>query len=395
VDGIPVVRIISRLAVGGSTIQAISLTRLLQPRYRTTLVTGVEGSREGDMYHLATALGVRPVVVPSLQRELGAGDIRAVWEVARILRRERPAILHTHGAKAGAVGRLAAVVAGRARPSVVVHTFHGHVLEGYFSPVRSAAFIWIERILARLTTRLIVVSAEVGRALLRLKIAKSARIEVVPLGFDLEPFVVSDDERKKLGVAMRSELSIPLDRSVITFVGRIVPIKRVDRLLAIAHRVRQREDVHLLIVGDGELRPQLQASATAQALGDRVTWTGFRHDLVAIYCASDIVALTSDNEGTPVSLIEAHAACVPVVTTDVGGARDVVEDGVSGRILDPRDETGMADAITEILRDPDLARRFAVAGRRRALSRFTRARLVRDIDELYMRLLAEHRAPAA
>jgi glycosyltransferase involved in cell wall biosynthesis len=391
---IRVVRIISRLAVGGSTIQAISLTQSLQPRYRTTLVTGVEGSREGDMYHLAKALGVQPVVLPSLQRELRARDIRAVWEVSRILRRERPAILHTHGAKAGAVGRLAALAGGRARPAVVVHTFHGHVLEGYFSPSRSVFFIWIERILARLTTRLIVVSQEVGRALLRLKIAEPGRIEVVPLGFELERFVVSDDERRKLREALRAELSIPLDRRVVTFVGRIVPIKRVDRLLAVAHRLRQREDVHFLIVGDGELRPQLESSATAQALGDRVTWTGFRRDLVAIYCASDVVALTSDSEGTPVSLIEAHAAGVPVVTTDVGGARDVVEDGVSGRVLDPRDEPGMADAITEILRDPGLARRFAVAGRRHSLSRFTLARLVRDIDELYTRLLAEHRPPA-
>jgi glycosyltransferase involved in cell wall biosynthesis len=392
---IPLVRIISRLAFGGSTIQAISLTRQLEPRYRTTLVKGVEGSREGNMHHLAKALGVQPVVIPSLHRELGASDIRAVREVARILRRERPAILHTHGAKAGAVGRLAALVAGRSRPPVVVHTFHGHVLEGYFSPLRSAFFIWIERILAKVTTRLIVVSKEVGRALIRLKIADVDRIEVVPLGFDLEPFVVSDEERKKLRESLRSELSIPMDRSVVTFVGRIVPIKRLDRFLAIAHRLHQREDVHLLIVGDGELRPQLESSVAARALGNRVTWTGFRRDLVAIYSASDVVALTSDNEGTPVSLIEAQAAGVPVVTADVGGARDVVEDGVTGRVLDPGDESGMADAITEILEDPDLAARFAVAGRTHSLSRFTLARLVRDIDDLYTRLLAENDAPAA
>ena len=265
---------------------------------------------------------------------------------------------------------------------MVLHTFHGHVLEGYFSPVRSAFFIWIERILARLATRLIVVSEEVGRALIRLKIAEADRIKVVPLGFDLERFVVSDEERQRLRVALRSELSIPLDRRVVTFVGRVVPIKRVDRLIAIAHRIRQREDVHLLIVGDGELRPQLESSASARALGDRVTWTGFRRDLVAIYCASDVVALTSDSEGTPVSLIEAQAAGVPVVTTDVGGARDVVEDGVNGRVLDPGDEASMAAAITEVLTDPDLAHRFALAGRRHSLSRFALDRLVRDIDEL-------------
>ena len=383
------VRVISRLAFGGSPIQAISLTRLLEPRYRTTLVKGLEGSREGDMLPLAKAFGVEPVVVPSLRREVSANDIRAVWEVIGILRRERPAILHTHGAKAGGVGRLAAVLAGRSRPSVIVHTFHGHVLEGYFSPLRSTLFTWIERILARVSTRLIVVSDEVGRALVRLKVADADRIELVRLGFDLEPFVVSDEERRELRESLRSDLSIPLDRRVVTFVGRIVPIKRLDRFLAVAQRLRQREDIHFLIVGDGDLRPELESSAAARALGDRVTWTGFRRDLPAIYCASDVVAITSDNEGTPVSLIEAQAAGVPVVTTDVGGARDVVEDGVTGRVLDAEDVSGMADAIAEILDDPALASRFAAAGRTHSLSRFTLARLVRDIDDLYTRLLAE------
>ena len=387
---IPVVRIISRLAFGGSPIQAISLTRLLEPRYRTTLVKGVEGSREGDMFPLAKAFGVEPVVVPSLRREVSASDIRAVWEVVRILRRERPAILHTHGAKAGGVGRLAAILAGRSRPPVIVHTFHGHVLEGYFSPLRSTLFTGIERILAMVSTRLIVVSDEVGRALIRLKVADADRIELVRLGFDLEPFVVSDEERRELRESFRSELSIPLDRRVVTFVGRIVPIKRLDRFLAVAQRLRQREDIHFLIVGDGDLRPQLESSAAARALGDHVTWTGFRRDLPAIYCASDVVAITSDNEGTPVSLIEAQAAGVPAVTTDVGGARDVVDDGVTGRVLDPEDVSGMADAIAEILDDPDLASRFAAAGRTHSLSRFTLARLVRDIDDLYTRLLAEN-----
>ena len=387
---ISLVRIISRLAVGGGTVQAITLTRMLEPRYQTTLVRGVEGQREGNMHHLVESLGVEPVLVPSLHRELGAADVRAVWEVVRILRRERPAVLHTHSAKAGGVGRLAALLAGRARPQVIVHTFHGHVLEGYFPPLRSAVFRWIERVLAKLTTKLIVVSEEVGRDLIRLKVAGGDRIKVVELGFDLERFVVSNEDRAKLRESLRSDLSIPLDRKVVTLVGRIVPIKRLDRFLAIANRLREREDIHFLIVGDGELRPQLESSEAARALGERVTWTGFRHDLVPIYCASDVVALTSDNEGTPVSLIEAQAAGVPVVTTNAGGAGDVVEDGISGRVLDREDEYGMANAIIEILGDADLASRFAGAGRRNSLSRFTLARLVRDIDDLYTRLLLEN-----
>ena len=345
------------------------------------------------MHHLARALAVQPVVLPSLHREVGAGDVRALREMVRILRRERPAILHTHSAKAGAVGRLAAIFMGRSRPPVIVHTFHGHVLEGYFSPVRSAFFRSLERILARVSTRLIAVSEEVRQDLIRLRIADRDRIEVVPLGFDLERFAVPDAEREKLRESLRSELSIPMDRTVVTFVGRIVPIKRLDRFLAVAERLSQRDDLHFLVVGDGELRRGLESSKAARGLGDRVTWAGFRQDLPAIYCASDLVALTSDNEGTPVSLIEAQAAGVPVVTTDVGGARAVVEDGVNGRVLDPRDQSGMVDAIEEILGDPDLASRYAEAGRTSSLSRFTIARLVRDVDELYARLLAETQAP--
>ena len=392
----PLVRAISRFAVGGSVIQAISLTRLLEPRYRTTLVKGLEEPREGTLNDLAEALDVHPVILPSLRREPGVRDIAAVWGFARILRRERPAILHTHTAKAGTVGRVAAILAGGSRPPVVVHTFHGHVLEGYFSPLRSAVFRTVERILARVSTRLIVVSEEVKRDLIRLGIADGDRIVVVPLGFDLEPLVVSGPDRMELRESARSELSIPPDRRVITFVGRVVPIKRVDRFLAIAERLREREDdVHFLIVGDGGSRPQLEFSATARALGDRLTWAGFRRDLAAIYAASDVVTLTSDNEGTPVSLIEAQASGVPVVTTDVGGARAVVEDGVSGRVLDPGDEPGMADAIAEILHDPELAARFTAAGRESALSRFTLARLVRDIDELYARLLEAAGVPVS
>jgi glycosyltransferase involved in cell wall biosynthesis len=393
---IPLVRAISRFAVGGSAIQAISLTRLLEPHYATTLVKGVEEPREGSLNDLAEALDVHPVVLSSLRREPGVRDIAAVWEVRRILKRERPAILHTHAAKGGAVGRMAALLMGRARPKVIVHTFHGHVLEGYFSPLRSAVFRAVERALARVSTRLIVVSEEVKRDLIRLRIADGDRIEVVPLGFDLEPLVLSDEDRNRLRDSMRAALSIPSDRRVVTFVGRVVPIKRVDRFLATAQRLLKREDdVHFLIVGDGVSRPELESSAAARALGDRVTWAGFRRDLAAIYAASDVVALTSDNEGTPVSLIEAQASGVPVVTTDVGGARYVVEDEVSGRVLDRTDVQGMVDAIAEILHDPGLASRFTAAGRDSALSRFTLARLVRDIDELYTRLLEAADAPVS
>jgi glycosyltransferase involved in cell wall biosynthesis len=391
---IPLVRIIAKLNVGGATIQAISLTRWLEPRYETTLVKGVEAPDEGNMYDLAEALGVHPLMVPSLHREPGPRDLLALGAVWRILRRTRPAVLHTHTAKAGTVGRVAAILAGRSRPPVIVHTFHGHVLEGYFSPLRSRFYQLIERILARFTTRLIAVSEEVKQDLIRLRVARADRIEVVPLGLDLEPLAqTTEATRARLRTSVRAELDIPLDRKVVSFVGRVAPIKRVDRLLAVAQRLREREDLHLLIVGDGALRAELEASEPARALQGRITWAGFRRDLPGIYAASDLVVLTSDNEGTPVSLIEAQSFGLPVVTTNVGGTRAVVEDGVSGRILKPGDDRGMAAAIAEILDDPELAARFADAGRSSALSRFALPRLVRDLDALYTRLLKEQGTP--
>jgi glycosyltransferase involved in cell wall biosynthesis len=316
-----------------------------------------------------------------------------IWQLVRIFRRERPAILHTHTAKAGAVGRIAALLAGSARPPVIVHTFHGHVLEGYFSALRSAVFGRIEWALARMTTRLIVVSPQVADDLVRLKIAPHDRIELVRVGFDLDRFAVSEQRRATLRASMRSELGIAPGRKLVTFVGRIVPVKRVDRFLSVAGELSRRlDDVHFLVIGDGELRPELEASAPARALGDRLTWAGFRRDLVAIYCASDVVVLTSDNEGTPVSLIEAGASGLPVVATDVGGIRDVVEDRVSGRVINPGDPAGMASAIGEIIGDPELAARFGAAGRSNSLSRFSVGRLTEDLDQLYTRLLAERSA---
>jgi glycosyltransferase involved in cell wall biosynthesis len=387
---IPLLRIIARLNIGGATIQAISLTRLLEPRYRTTLVTGVEAPREGDMHDLAEALDVHPVLVPSMRRDPGPRDLPAIWAVIKIIRRLRPLVLHTHTAKAGTVGRIAAVLAGGARPPVIVHTFHGHVLEGYFSPLRSRLFQLVERFLARFSTRLIAVSEEVKSDLVRLRVAAPERIEVVPLGLDLEPLAqAAERDRDRLRAELRSELGIPPHRRLLTFAGRLVPIKRVDRLLAVFDRLGDRDDVHLLIVGDGELRAELESCATARALADRITWAGYRRDLEAVYAASDVVVLTSDNEGTPVSLIEAQASGLPVVTTDVGGARAVVADGVSGRVLQRDDQAGMAGAIAEILDDPTLAAGFAAAGRESALSRFGLARLVADLDAFYTRLLAE------
>ena len=265
---IRVVRIISRLNVGGPAIQAITLTRRLEPLgYDTTLIRGREDPDEGSMDYLAEELGVKPVLAGSLRRNPGFHDALALVSLVRRLRRARPDIVHTHAAKAGTLGRAAALLAyRRGRRPILVHTFHGHSLSGYFSERRNALYRRIERFLARRTDRLIAVSDEVRDELVALEVAEPERFEVIPLGFDLGPFLVGEPERRKRRAALRAEFGIAEDATVVTLVARLAPIKRVDRFLSLANRLSDAPEVAFVIVGDGELRESLRSSATAGAL---------------------------------------------------------------------------------------------------------------------------------
>jgi glycosyltransferase involved in cell wall biosynthesis len=380
-EQIRVARIIARLNIGGPAIQAITLTQRLAPLgYETLLIRGSEAPHEGSMDDLAEELGVRPLRIARMGRELGPGDLAAFLRLVRELRRFRPDVVHTHAAKAGTLGRLAALVPGRGRPSVTVHTFHGHSLTGYFAPRRAALFRRIERFLAKRTTRLIAVSDEVRDDLVRLGVAPAERFEVIRLGLDLSRFDVSDAERAERRAGLRDELGIPAEARVVTLIARLVPIKRVDRFLAVAGRLAaELDDVWFLVAGDGELRDRLRAVPQPA----RIVWAGFRRDIPAVCFASDVVVLTSDNEGTPVSLIEAQAAGVPVVSTRVGGAAAVVAPQ-SGVLADADDVEAIARAVRVVLE------RTAPAGDPRAhvLQTFSLDRLVADVDELYRRLLA-------
>jgi glycosyltransferase involved in cell wall biosynthesis len=386
---VDLVRIIARLNIGGPAIQAITLTKLLEPRgYDTHLVRGQEGRDEGNMDYLARDLGVIPTLVPTMRRDPGPEDVLALRTLVSILRRDRPQIVHTHAAKAGTLGRAAALIAF-ARPSrrpILVHTFHGHSLTGYFSGRAAAVFRAIERWLAARTDALVAVSNEVRDDLVRLGVGDAERFVVIPLGFDLSPFI-ADSGRAQRRAALRVEWGVSDREHVVTLVARLVPIKRVDRFLAVARLLATRGDTRFVVVGDGELRDRLMTSADALALADRLVWTGFRRDMPDVYFASDVILLTSDNEGTPVSLIEAQAAAVPVVGSDVGGVRSAVRDGETGFVVPPRDVTAMAKATGAILDDRDLAVRLSTAGRRHAMSSYAVERLVRDHDALYRSLL--------
>jgi glycosyltransferase involved in cell wall biosynthesis len=385
---IRVMRVIARLNVGGPALHVSYLTRELdQIGYETTLVAGSIGGSEGSMEYVAEHLGIRPVYVPALQREISpVHDIAAAVHLLRLIRRFRPDVLHTHTAKAGTVGRLAALAAGSARPKVVVHTFHGHVLRGYFGKAKTEAFRRLEQGLARSTDALIAVSPEVRDDLVALGVAPPEKIAVIRLGLDLDQRISSPDGA---ATALRRDLGVPERRMLLGWLGRMTEIKRVDDLLRAFARIRALEvDADLLLVGDGPLRADLEALARQLGVGDRCHFTGFRDDVGPVYAAADAVVLTSANEGTPVTVIEAQAAGCPVVSTDVGGVRDIVTDGVSGFVVPPGDIEAVADRLALLARDVELRQRLGDAGRGVG-ARYSIPRLVSDVDRLYRELLQQ------
>jgi glycosyltransferase involved in cell wall biosynthesis len=389
-----VLRVIARLNMGGPAHHVGILGASLDPdRYETLLLHGAVGGGEGSLTDSVRARVATTTEVPGLGPELRPhDDARALAHLALAVRRFRPDIVHTHTAKAGMLGRLAAVLAGRPGP-VIVHTYHGHVLEGYFDPIRTAVYRGLERQLGRASDRLIGVSSATVDDLVRLRVAPREKFEVIPIGLDLEPFLTSTPAE---GKGFRREMGAQDGEVLLTFVGRLVPIKRVDVLLRAVALARRRESrVRLAIVGDGELRGSLEALASELGIDDRVRFAGYRADMVPVVAAADIAVLSSDNEGTPVSLIEAAAAGKPAAATAVGGVADVVTTDTG--ILAPQgDPVGLGDAIAELARRRELRQRLGENARAHVRSRFSADRLVKDIDRLYGELMAGvHGAPYA
>lgn len=382
---IRVARVIARLNIGGPAIHTILLTAGLNPaRFESLLVTGVEAEHEGNMLDLAAAKGVQPLVIPDLGREISLWrDLRTLGMLYHLFRRWRPAIVHTHTAKAGTVGRLAARWAG---VPIVIHTFHGHVFHGYFGPWKTRAFIYIERALARWSDRIVTVSEGQRAELAAYGIAPPDKIAVIPLGFELDEFLHCEARRGQL----RAELGLAADTPLVGVVARLTAVKNHHLFLEAARLVAQEEPItRFLMVGDGELRAELENRARALGLAERVLFLGWRSDMPRIYADLDVVALTSHNEGTPVSLIESMAAGVPVVSTAVGGVPDIVADGACGYLVPPGDAVALARGILTLLKDRESAQAMGRAGRDFAWQRFGVERLLNDVERLYTQLLTE------
>ena len=392
-----VLRLITRLNIGGPSIQAIALSDRLAARgFTTKLVHGTLGGGEGDMRYLLPA-SVDVECVPTLHREITpACDINALIQVLTLIREFRPQIVHTHMAKAGGLGRLAAHLHNRrvdpgARVKVV-HTYHGHVLDGYFGAVTTTAFLSIERLLAQTTDRIVAISPAIRDQLLHEQgIGRPDQYSVVPLGFDLTTLAAIDDRARQ---AARAALGIAPATHVVSTVGRLTPIKQHRLFLETARLVAGSDpDAIFLIAGDGELRSALEQTARGLGLADRVRFLGWRRDLDVVYGATDVFLLTSRNEGTPVALIESLAAAVPGVSTDVGGVRDVFQaspaSGEPVGLVAPYDDApGLARAVGALLGDHQRRRVMGERGRTAMLARYGLERLVDDIESLYRKLLA-------
>jgi glycosyltransferase involved in cell wall biosynthesis len=386
-----VLRVIARLNMGGPAHHVGLLGSMLDSeRYETLLLYGDVGIGEASLEDSVRARGASLAQVPGLRPEVRPhDDLRALASLVRAVRRLRPDIVHTHTAKAGMLGRLAAVLARGPRP-VVVHTYHGHVLEGYFGPVRNVGYRGLERQLGRISDALIGVSSATVEDLIRLRIAPRSKFRVIPVGLDLEPFLSAPPGA---GKAFRREMGVGADDLLLTFVGRLVAIKRVDLLLRAVARARELgAPIRLALVGDGALRDRLERLAAEVGVHDHVCFAGYRTEMVAVTAATDIAVLSSDNEGTPVSLIEAAAAEAPAIATSVGGVPDVVTPE-TGVLVPPNDPERLARGIVALAADPALRAAMGEQARRRVAKRFSAERLVRDIDSLYAGLLNEAEAP--
>jgi glycosyltransferase involved in cell wall biosynthesis len=385
---VKILRVIARLNMGGPALHVAYLTEGLTKRgYDTTLVSGSRARGEDSMAFVAEAHGVEVVRIDELGREISPlRDLMATIRLARLIRKERPQILHTHTAKAGTVGRVAALLAGSRRPPIIVHTFHGHVLHGYFGPLRSLFFRLLERRLAAGTTALIAVSPQVRDDLVALGVAPPERFVVIRLGIELDERVTPNENSRG---ESRRYLGIPGDRFTVGWIGRMTAVKRTDDVLVAFKRLRDGGvDAVLCMVGDGPDRLQLEQRAHELGVARHTVFLGYQEHVAPFYAAFDALVLPSGNEGTPVSVIEALAAELPVVATRVGGVPDVVRDGEDGFLVEAGATDDLADRLAQLAGDPALRARMGKQGRERVLPRYAVDRLVDDVDTLYRSLLS-------
>ena len=407
-----ILRIIARLNVGGPARHVVWLAHGMKSAgYDTLLVAGVVPPGEDDMSYAAAAAGIAPLIIPDMSREISLRDAFTTWKLFRLMQRERPAIVHTHTAKAGTVGRVAglmyrwltpATLIGRPRACRFVHTYHGHVFHSYYGRVKTRLFLGIERLLARLATdRIVVVSTLQLREINEtFRVGQRKQFALIPLGIDTNAFADWQERRPRL----RAELKVSDSELLVGIVGRLTEVKNHALFLRAAAACRalvKTRRVRFVIIGDGKLRSALEAEAKSLLPVDDVVFLGTRNDPENFYPALDIVALTSLNEGTPLTLIEAMANARPVIATEVGGVVDLLGPTVSAGNAEPSyaicergllaksgDAEGVARGLVRLIEDESLRIDLGVKGRDFVLRNYAKERLLADMTQLYSQLIA-------
>lgn len=404
-----ILRIINRFNLGGPTHNAAYLTKHLPGDYETLLVGGQWDESEEGSKHILDAIGVEPLILPEMRRDIAPWRDRTAYRrVKQLIKDFKPDIVHTHAAKAGAVGRMAASEMG---VKVIVHTFHGHVFHSYFGQLRTAMYKNIERFLAKRSTRIVAISERQKMELVdEHRICAENKVSVIPLGFDLSKFQQDLENKRKL---FRRVYGVADDEIALGIVGRLVPVKNHGLFLQSVKLLSERtgKKVRAFIVGDGEERERLEqltrdlglsmaagpffnghgfghgANGKPCVANAQVTFTSWIKEVDVVNAGLDIVALTSNNEGTPVTLIEAQAANKPVVSTNVGGIENVILSGRTGLLSPPGDAVRLTDNLFQVVEDEALRARLGAGGWEHVRDRYHYSRLVADTDRMYRELL--------
>ncbi len=388
-EKIRVLRIINRFNIGGPTYNATLLSRFLDDRFETLLVGGLPEEGETDSLYIPHQYGLKPLLIPEMRREPNFRSDRAAYKkLMDIIQEFQPHIVHTHAAKAGALGRRAAVKSG---VPIVIHTFHGHVFHSYFGTIKTNLFKLIERRLAKKTTRIVAIS-DIQKEELCLEhgICPPDQVSVIPLGFDLDPFQKARQENRE---NMRMELGLEEHEIAVAMIGRFAAVKNHKLLFDVLERVLPgiQKDIRVFIVGDGPEREYIEERTNAinQHFPGTVTLTSWIKDIASFNAGMDIVCLSSLNEGTPVSLIEAQAGNIPVLSTDVGGVRDIILDGETGYIVPSNDPEAFAQRLKELIINEKKRLEMSQNGWIHVRDKFSYQRLVTDMTNLYSELLKE------
>lgn len=384
---IKVLRIINRFNIGGPTYNATFLTRYLSDDFETLLIGGLPEKGESDSLHILEEYGVKAILLPEMKRKPNFfSDRKALKRIKEIISEFEPDIVHTHASKAGALGRKAAL---DMKVPVVIHTFHGHVFHSYFGKFKTELFKFIERKLADKSTGIIAISDLQKQELVNThKVAKESKVNVIPLGFDLGKFNINLVEKRKI---IREKYNLEDDQIAIGIIGRLAPIKNHNLFLDIVDLVKQQTNKKLVffIVGDGELKDEISEKASKlRQQGADIRMTSWIKDITVFNAGLDIICLTSNNEGTPVSIIEAQASQVPVISTNVGGVGNVMIDNETGFVVPKNNARIFADKLLVLIENEALRKDMGEKGWTFVKERFHFERLVKDMEHYYKRLLS-------